>query len=58
LDIQAGELQAGGTPRRCADISKMRALGWSPAVGLEEGLERTVAWYRAHGNDIPANELM
>jgi UDP-glucose 4-epimerase len=58
LDIQPGELQAGGTKRRCPDISKMRALGWSPRVSLDEGLERTVAWYRQHGDDIPANDLM
>jgi nucleoside-diphosphate-sugar epimerase len=58
LDIQPGELQAGGTPRRCPDITKMRALGWSPAVGLEDGLERTVAWYREHRDDVPANDLM
>jgi len=23
-------------------------LGWRPAVGLDEGLRRTIAWYRAH----------
>jgi UDP-glucose 4-epimerase len=58
LDIQAGELQAGGTKRRCPDISKMRALGWSPTVGLDEGLERTVAWYADHRDAVPANDLM
>jgi nucleoside-diphosphate-sugar epimerase len=58
LDIRPGELQAGGTKRRCPDIAKMRALGWSPEVGLDEGLERTVAWYREHRNDVPANDLM
>jgi len=58
LDIQPGELQQGGTKRRCPDISKMRSLGWSPAVGLDEGLERTVAWYREHRDDVPANDLM
>jgi nucleoside-diphosphate-sugar epimerase len=58
LDIRPGELPAGGTRRRCPDISKMRALGWSPEVGLDEGLERTVAWYAEHRNDVPANELM
>ncbi|GAC1411752.1 MAG: SDR family NAD(P)-dependent oxidoreductase [Mycobacterium sp.] len=58
LEIQPGELQAGGTPRRCADISKMRALGWLPVVGLDDGLERTVGWYREHGDDAPANDLM
>jgi UDP-glucose 4-epimerase len=58
LDIRPGEIQSGGTPRRCADIGKMRALGWSPAVGLDDGLERTVAWYREHRDDVPANDLM
>ena len=24
----------------------MRALGWSPRVRFDEGLEQTVAWYR------------
>lgn len=58
LDVRPGPIQYGGTPRRCADITKMRGLGWSPATGLDEGLERTVAWYRAHRDDKPANELM
>lgn len=32
-----------------ADISRMQAdLGWRPAVGLDEGLRRTVAFSRAH----------
>ncbi len=32
---------------RCPDISKARrVLGWSPKVGLEEGLERTAAYFQ------------
>jgi len=32
-----------------ADVSRMKAdLGWRPEVSLEEGLSRTVAFYRAH----------
>ncbi len=29
-----------------ADLTKMRALGWSPRYSLEEGLKRTVDWWR------------
>ena len=33
-----------------ADDSKIRAaLGWEPRVGLREGLERSLAFYREHG---------
>jgi dTDP-glucose 4,6-dehydratase len=39
-----------GHDRRYAmDASKIeRDLGWKPVVKFEEGLSRTVAWYRAH----------
>jgi nucleoside-diphosphate-sugar epimerase len=29
-------------PRMCADISKLKTLGWSPEVGLREGLMKTI----------------
>ncbi|HZU72039.1 MAG TPA: SDR family NAD(P)-dependent oxidoreductase [Acidimicrobiales bacterium] len=33
--------------RMCADATKARRLlGWSPRVGLPEGLARTIDWYR------------
>jgi GDP-L-fucose synthase len=36
-----------GQPRRHCDVSKARAeLGFAARVGLEEGLARTIAWYR------------
>jgi dTDP-glucose 4,6-dehydratase len=35
-----------GHDRRYAlDCSRIQALGWSPRVRFEEGLERTVSWY-------------
>ncbi len=36
-----------GTPRKLCDTSLIRSLGWTPRIGLEEGLARTVADYRA-----------
>ena len=29
-----------GAPRKLMDVSRLRALGWAPRVGLEEGLAR------------------
>jgi len=37
-----------GQPRRSCDVTRMvEVLGWEPSVPLEEGLRRTVDWYRA-----------
>ena len=41
---------AGGTPRRCPDISKLVRLGYVPRVPLDAGLARTVAWYRENAS--------
>jgi nucleoside-diphosphate-sugar epimerase len=45
IEIVPGKLQAGGTPRRCPDISKLAKLGYKPRVPLNDGLEPTVDWY-------------
>ncbi len=48
------EIRGHGTPsgeidRQWVDYAKLRELtGWEPAVSLEEGLARTVDWYREH----------
>jgi GDP-L-fucose synthase len=37
-----------GQPRRCLDTSRARRLlGWTAETPFEEGLTRTIAWYRA-----------
>lgn len=45
ITIVAGELQKGGTPRRCPDIRKLKALGYAPKISLQEGISRTADWY-------------
>ena len=48
------EVRGTGTPegeieRQWVDYAKLRAsTGWEPQVDLEEGLRRTIAWYREH----------
>jgi CDP-glucose 4,6-dehydratase len=48
------EVLGSGTPsgeidRQWVDATKLCELtGWSPSVSLEEGLARTLAWYREH----------
>jgi GDP-L-fucose synthase len=38
-----------GQPRRCLDTSKAeQAIGFKARVGFEEGLKRTIEWYRAN----------
>jgi UDP-glucose 4-epimerase len=48
----------GGTPRRCPDITKMRKLGFTPQVSLDEGLRRTAKWYFENCDLVGANDLM
>jgi CDP-glucose 4,6-dehydratase len=48
-DVRGTGTPAGEIDRQWVDASRLRALtGWEPRVGLDDGLERTVAWYRRH----------
>ncbi|CAM9275057.1 unnamed protein product [Phaeothamnion confervicola] len=44
--------QPGDVPRTCADISKARRLlGYNPQVPFEEGIRRTVDWFKTEYAD-------
>ena len=46
--------------RRCPDITLARSvLGWEPKIGLDEGLRRTVEWFKSPGHECrPATSYM
>lgn len=37
-----------GTPRKLLDVSKINHLGWKAKTSLRDGLEKSIAWYKAH----------
>ena len=54
-DVRGGGVPHGEIDRQWIDFTKLRALtGWEPTVSLEEGLRRTIEWYRAHAGTTAA----
>jgi CDP-glucose 4,6-dehydratase len=48
-DVRGAGTPPGEIDRQWVDYEKLRQLtGWEPAVGLEEGLRRTLEWYRVN----------
>jgi nucleoside-diphosphate-sugar epimerase len=54
IELAPSAVLAGSTPRRCPDVSKLAALGYTPRVLLDEGLPPTLEWYWAHESMAPA----
>jgi CDP-glucose 4,6-dehydratase len=54
-DIQGTGIPSGEIARQWVDSTKLRTTtGWAPRVTLEDGLVRTLSWYREHLTDIRA----
>jgi GDP-L-fucose synthase len=48
-EIRWDSTKPDGQPRRCLATDRARAmLGWQAEVGFEEGLRRTIDWYRSN----------
>jgi nucleoside-diphosphate-sugar epimerase len=54
IALRPSAVLAGSTPRRCPDVSKLAALGYTPSVPLDEGLPPTLRWYWDHESMAPA----
>jgi CDP-glucose 4,6-dehydratase len=51
-DVRGAGNPEGEIDRQYVDPTKLRELvGWQPTVALEEGLTRTIEWYREHARD-------
>jgi nucleoside-diphosphate-sugar epimerase len=57
IELVPGAPAAGSTSRRCPEIAKLAALGYSPKIGLTEGLARTAQWYVQHAHLAPPDLL-
>lgn len=41
-----------GTPRKLLDVTKLADLGWRSRISLADGIESTIAWYRANLGEL------
>jgi GDP-L-fucose synthase len=41
-----------GTPQKLLDVSKLTNLGWTAKIGLQQGIEQVVDWYRQNVGTI------
>ena len=49
-EIRWDSTKPDGQPRRCLDTNRAKELmNWEAEVGFEEGLKRTIDWWRAEG---------
>lgn len=53
IEVVPGEAASGGTPRRCPDIGKLKALGYEPRHVLRDALPGVVKWYRENADKDP-----
>ena len=44
-----------GAPRKLLDTTKISRLGWSPKIGLEDGIRQTYQWYQ---HNVAANSVI
>jgi len=45
-EIEWDTSKLNGTPRKVLNIDKMKTLGWSPKIGIRQGIYDTYKWYK------------
>lgn len=46
-----------GTPRKWMDSSRLRSVGWSPSIDLDQGIHETYKWFRQNINQFKEVKL-
>ena len=50
--IQFDTSKPDGTPRKLLDVSRMRALGWTSQITLQDGLQNAYQWFIDNQQDL------
>jgi GDP-L-fucose synthase len=45
-EIRWDTSKPNGTPRKVLNVDKIKSLGWSPKIGIRQGIYDTYEWYR------------
>jgi GDP-L-fucose synthase len=45
-EIEWDTTKPNGTPRKVLNIDKIKSLGWSPKIGIRQGIYETYQWYK------------
>lgn len=51
-DVTFDTSKPDGTPRKLMDTTRLAGTGWTPSIGLEEGIAATYRWYTDHLNEL------
>jgi GDP-L-fucose synthase len=45
-EIEWDTSKPNGTPRKVLNVDKIKSLGWSPKIGIRQGIYETYEWYK------------
>jgi GDP-L-fucose synthase len=45
-EIKWDDSKPNGTPKKVLNVDKIKSLGWSPKIGIRQGIYETYEWYK------------